>query len=147
LVAGAVGVLVNVAACIWWHMARRWWSIQHVKFLRMRHIEESIGLYQTRYLRYLDERVDKKTEDAKASLVEMCVPNGAIWRESVVQDLEHLRETHQIKGVQDFLKWFPLWNAVAWGIYVIYLLLEPFLPPWIEANQHLLGAVPCVLHP
>ncbi len=49
-----VGGFVIGLNLIWWKMAGRWWSIQHTKFYRMRHIEESIGLYQTRYLHYLD---------------------------------------------------------------------------------------------
>lgn len=131
----AIGILVNYAAWIWWHMARRWWSIQHAKFRRMRHIEQILHFHQVSYLDYLDAATVEDTKDAKNDtcqgldklayylrrqhLIETYLPN-----DGTANDLEDLRENHQHKGVQEYLKCFPLWNAVAWEIYVICLLLQ-----------------------
>jgi hypothetical protein len=56
---GRVAILAGVTsfafAFIWWLIARRLWSIQHVMFLRMRHIEKDIGLHANRYVQYIDD--------------------------------------------------------------------------------------------
>lgn len=40
-----LGALVLFMTILWWYMARRWWSIQHAFLIRMRHIEEDLGIY------------------------------------------------------------------------------------------------------
>src|SRR3972149_11973155 len=50
----ALGSFFLAVTIIWLFMARRWWSIQHAFFIRMRHIEEDLSTYQTRYIHYLD---------------------------------------------------------------------------------------------
>jgi hypothetical protein len=41
----AIGILST-----WWRLARRWWSVQHTMFLRMRHIEYQLGLGASLYV-------------------------------------------------------------------------------------------------
>jgi hypothetical protein len=42
----ASAVTIN-ATIVWWRFARRWWSIQHLKYERMREIETVVGLKQS----------------------------------------------------------------------------------------------------
>jgi hypothetical protein len=143
LVAALIGGLVTTTNCIWWHMAKRWWSIQHTKFFRMRHIEECVGFGQTRYLQYLDaltklddgEEEKERREKAVKALRERYLLNdvcvlGNLAR--IFEDLEsELARNHQWKGVQDFLKWFQRINLAAWALYVLYLIVREVL------GQHL----------
>ena len=50
-----IGFIVVSASYMWRAMARRWWSVQHAFYMRMRHIETILGLYQTRYVDFLDD--------------------------------------------------------------------------------------------
>ena len=34
-------IFIIVVSIIWWLMARRWWSVQHAMFCRMRHIAKN----------------------------------------------------------------------------------------------------------
>ncbi|MBW2334438.1 MAG: hypothetical protein JRF06_04970, partial [Deltaproteobacteria bacterium] len=55
-----VGTFVFIVQFIWYRMARRWWTIQHTHYLRMRHIEEELGiLYIQRYHTFRDEVYDR----------------------------------------------------------------------------------------
>jgi hypothetical protein len=141
LVAALIGGLVTTANCIWWRMARRWWSIQHTKFLRMRHIEECVGFGQTRYCKYLDalpkpDNSEKKKEKEKEEQEDIDKLREKYLRNDVrvlgnlariYDDLGELRENHEQNGVQYFLKWFPQINLAAWILYVLYLLLQDLL--------------------
>jgi hypothetical protein len=35
-----------IVSLVWWRMARRWWSIQQLKYERMREIEKALGFKQ-----------------------------------------------------------------------------------------------------
>ncbi len=49
-----IGVVVTTIVWLWWGMAQRWWTIQHITLRRMRHIEKELGLNQKRYIDYRD---------------------------------------------------------------------------------------------
>jgi hypothetical protein len=131
-----IGLLAILASWIWWRMARRWWSIQHVKFCRMRHIEERLQFfYQTRYLTYLDDLGDLKIRrsDTEKRQKEVDRLRGRFLPTDLTSDqqgdLDKLSRTHQSKGVQKFLCWLPILNTVAWGLYWICLILSLLWPP------------------
>ena len=107
LVAAFIGALVSLASFIWWRMARRWWSIQHAKYLRMRHIEEDLNIYQTRYVRYMDDISELST-------------SGLL--EGRQDDLRHFAN-YQRAGIQEYLRFLPLFIAIAWGLYLSVRLL------------------------
>lgn len=48
------GTLIVLLVWIWWGMARRWWDIQHITILRMKHIEEMLNFGQINYIKYKD---------------------------------------------------------------------------------------------
>ncbi len=50
-----IGAFVCLGSYMWLFIAKRWWSIQHTNYLRMRHIEEDLKVIcQTRYIEYRD---------------------------------------------------------------------------------------------
>jgi hypothetical protein len=140
-VAAIIGLLVVLTARLWWFMAKRWWSIQHAKFLRMCHIEETLGLYQTRYVYYLDgltraekkgnsRRQDKEDIRARRKLKERFLPTDPWVKDHLSEDMKDARANYQYKGVQDYLKCLPWLNLAAWSLYVIYLTglwKQPFM--------------------
>ncbi len=107
---GAVCIffLIAIAALVWWYMARRWWSVQHAKFCRMRHIEERLGVaYQVQYLDYLDGRLSPHCREGDprrnpGQLRQRFLPTHLTWDQQ--QDLECLLDNHQRTGVQRVLK-------------------------------------------
>ena len=48
------GAALVGAALVWWRMAKRWWHIQATVRIRMRHIEEDLGVFLTRYVEFRD---------------------------------------------------------------------------------------------
>jgi hypothetical protein len=126
----SVGLPIIFANWIWWGMARRWWSIQHAKYCRMFDIEQHLRvLYQTTYVRYLDDLHDpkngvrgwrnhrKREEDKqrlKTKLKEKyCLTAG--------QESGLLELSHQHLGVQFFIRLFPFVSTIAW---ILYWVLE-----------------------
>jgi len=105
-----VGGLVTATSFMWWYMARRWWSIQHAKYLRMRHIEEALcnTMYQVRYIQYLD---DPKTLSASGLPLEH------------QHQLRHF-SNYQRLGIQCVLRFFPYLVLTAWVLYIGALLLS-----------------------
>jgi hypothetical protein len=103
-----VGFLVVGMTLIWWGMARRWWSIQHIKFMRMRHIEAELGLYQYRYVAYAD---------SPGSLSESGLS---------LQQLEDIAgyKHYQRTGVQAVLAWLPWLVAAAWVASTVLRALD-----------------------
>lgn len=63
-----VAILASVIPFLWWQIARRLWSIEHVKLARMLEIEQELGIVrQTRQLKYLDDLHDRFGKQLKNS--------------------------------------------------------------------------------
>jgi len=59
LVSAVIAALSTAASFLWWQVANRWWTIEHIKFARMRHIERHLGvLRQNNYIKYVDDLYD-----------------------------------------------------------------------------------------
>lgn len=115
-VALIIGTLVSIASCIWLRMAKRWWSIQHACFLRMRHIEKELKLFQQRYVHFLDNPDGDKSWDLKNSGLP----------EDQKQEIKD-RATgggHQRSGIQDVVWTLPYINPIVWLFYVGWLFLR-----------------------
>ena len=130
VVAVVIGFLVIATTWIWWCMARRWWSIQHATFLRMRHIEECIGsLYQMRYVKYLDELRKLRQEsdcEGQRELEDRYFPrNLRIKQHLLHKDMEEVCGDYQRAGIQKVFRWFPWLNPLMWVVLWVVLWLDP----------------------
>lgn len=116
-VAAIVAALVILMSILWLGLARRWWSIQHAFYARMRHIEEELGLYQTRYVMYLDDPrklADSGLPSAHAEEIrERAKKRGFPFR------------PHQRRGVQGILVFLPILILLPWAVYVWWLCTLP----------------------
>ncbi len=119
-VAAVTGLFIIVVSVIWWLMARRWWSVQHAMFWRMRHIAEKLEIHGLIYIDYLD-----KPESYLRNPNQL--PKGLSEKEQA--DLKKRTEgcvfcrSHQHYGVQKCLKWFLVINILLWVIYCACRLL------------------------
>jgi hypothetical protein len=109
-----IGGFIFAVTLIWWFTARRWWSVQHAMFMRMRHIEEELDLHSLRYIQYLDhpDRIPK----LGIPLMHIKEIEGRARPKKWYR-----RPEHQKAGVQEILKFFPWVVAIAWLIYTYYL--------------------------
>lgn len=91
-----IGLLVFSISLIWWEMAKRWWDVQHVTFLRMRHLEEELHYYQTRYIYHKDGKGDLEA-------------NGITISQPQVDELNKSgSKTFHLEGVRAWL-WLLPW--------------------------------------
>lgn len=108
LISLLICIVFIVASWIWWHMARRWWSIQHAKYLRMRHIEKELGIYQARYIEYLDDL--SKLQDSNLA-------------NELQGELMQFQD-YQKDGIQKYLRLLPIFVSLAWIIYLCVRILQ-----------------------
>lgn len=111
-VAGVIGLSVLLVSIVWFFIARRWWSIQQAYFIRMRHIEEELGLYAVRYLRFLDDPgtlAGSGLCEAHASELERRARSRKVL------------PAHQRWGIQWILSFLPLIVLLTWGAYTAWL--------------------------
>jgi hypothetical protein len=115
-IACVVGPIVFVLSLIWWLVARRWWSVQHAMFLRMRHIERRLGMHSLNYIGYLDHAELVPKEGLSAT-------ERTEIKERRERNLFLGVKDHQRKGVQEFIWVFPLLLLFAWMGYAIILFI------------------------
>ncbi|MFX0116643.1 MAG: hypothetical protein ACFFB3_18990 [Candidatus Hodarchaeota archaeon] len=115
-VAAMIGGFSFLVSLMWWFIARRWWSVQHAMFMRMRHIEQDLGFHSTRYVKYLDDSSK--------------IPKSELKKE-YVQELQKRSEEngffgkgHQRTGVQAILIFFPYIVLIAWSVYTLWLYIN-----------------------
>ncbi|CAG0935434.1 hypothetical protein TFLX_04274 [Thermoflexales bacterium] len=114
-VAALIGLSVFLTSLGWFFIARRWWSIQHAYFIRMRHIEERLGIYAVRYLYFLDN---------PAALV-----SGRLSAEHAAElgkrstKRRVILPIHQRFGVQRVLSFLPVVIFMVWVLYVMWLII------------------------
>ena len=108
-----VGLLVICIVWIWWKMANRWWDIQHVTFMRMRHIESTLHLYRNRYIKYLDSRLGRRDLEVISDLPD-----------KEKKDLKG-KFTQFYKGqVRGVMKWLPRAITIIWLSYVVIAIIK-----------------------
>ena len=120
LVAAAVGIGVFLMSSVWVRLARRWWSIQQACFMRMRHIETELGLFQTRYVHYLDDppRYVQYLDDP------LTLTDSGLRKEYESEILERaekrerLCRVHQRAGIQRFSCCLPTIIFISWAVYL-----------------------------
>lgn len=125
-----VAMLASVIPFLWWQVARRLWSIEHLKLARMLEIEQELDLVrQTRQLKYLDDLHKRfgrklKTDSKDPTIAEFRSELRRKYRISVAEaaDLEQL--DHHRRGPQDVLKWFPVLNGLLWGLFTYVELIR-----------------------
>lgn len=102
-----VGLLVSVTSLVWWFMAKRWWDIQHATFLRMKHLEEELHYYQTRYIYHKDGKCDLQ-------------PSGSALSQPQIDELNTvINKKFHLRGVQSWLRLLPYYFVpIAWGEYI-----------------------------
>lgn len=115
-VACLIGPTVFVLSVIWWLVARRWWSVQHAMFMRMRHIERRLGMHSLNYVRYLDNpKLMPRTGLNQAEKKEI--------NERREKDIFPFIKDHQKRGVQEFIWVFPLLLLGVWFLYAFILFI------------------------
>ncbi|OFW64866.1 MAG: hypothetical protein A2Y74_09225 [Actinobacteria bacterium RBG_13_63_9] len=119
----AVGSLSTASSIMWWAMAKRWWSIQHAKFRRMRHIEATFQTPgQMHYISFLDHlHSDRKSAPLKAE-----DPRVVAFAEQYSLQIAQAKSLAELqyhrRGPMEILKYFPALTALAWAVYVLVLL-------------------------
>jgi len=116
-VAMFAGLLSYAVSTVWWFVARRWWSIQHAMFLRMRHIERALGLHSFWYIQYLDH-----PELLKAIRLPKADEADILRRASNTNSIG-IRD-HQKTGPQSLIWILPFLLLGVWWLYAIALLLS-----------------------
>ena len=110
-----IGLLVSTMSHLWLRMARRWWSVQHAFFMRMRHIEATLGLYQVRYVGFLDN-IDGL--DA--------TPLSETFK-AEIRARSHKRDdggkAHEKEGVRRTLEKLPCLDSAAWFLYGLWRII------------------------
>ena len=122
-------VLVG-AGFLWWGLAQRWWSVQHVRFTRMIEIERILQRAgQASYVQYLNDITDLM-RDRKRRLSGRKPIGRPVARLRYTITLDEASELRRINwpnyyrsGPRDFLKWLPWVNFAVWLIYTGLLLL------------------------
>ncbi len=106
-----IGLLVTFISSIWYSMATRWWDIQHTTFLRMKHLEEILGLYQVRYIYYRDGKIDLE-------------PNETTLKKQFIYELKgHQTTKFHLRGVKKWLRLLPWFISISWGEFCFYLFI------------------------
>jgi hypothetical protein len=114
-IACMIAPITLVISLLWWLIARRWWSVQHAMFFRMRHIERELGIHSLTYIKYLDHpeliEESKLSKNEKQELVERSSKRVLLGMKD-----------HQRLGVQEVVWVLPILVFISWVIYAFVLL-------------------------
>jgi hypothetical protein len=109
-----LGLVIIIVVWIWWGMAKRWWDIQHLKFLRMAHIEEDLCLFQTRYSHFRNGAINEN------GTLELTTSGLAEKYQKQVGYFPRFKR----KGVQKNLRYLPWLVTFTWPTLLVVSLLE-----------------------
>lgn len=109
-----VGILSSSLVFIWWMAAKRWWDIQHTKFMRMRHIESRLGILQNRYIAHRDSQTE----------IQVAELGGDKTAENQLEELNQFEDARAAKrfprmGVQKWFRLFPFLNVALWLALIV----------------------------
>ena len=116
-VACLLAPIALIISGLWWLIARRWWSVQHAMFMRMRHIEKRLGMHSLNYVRYLDN-----VKFMPTSGLDQAEKDELNQRRE--KDIFPYIKDHQKRGVQEFIWVLPLLLFFIWFIYALILLVD-----------------------
>jgi hypothetical protein len=106
-----------IVSLVWWRMAKRWWSIQRLKYERMMEIEDSLGFKQ---VSMVSERDNNKMQHIKSyrfiywfryRIHKSIIPERCADR-TKIKHYEH-------RGIIPAIKLLLLSNAILWIILVL----------------------------
>ena len=121
LLLGPFAIAVLLA---WWRMARRWWSIEHAMFLRMRHIERQLQhLNANLYVKYLDHIKGKQRPGSSEVPPTLNLPDER--REDFLEELAAIGrlDEYEHQGVQPIVKFVVVVNIAMWGMFSVISLV------------------------
>jgi len=125
----SIGLIAVVGVFIWWSIAKRWWSAQHVRFTRMLHIEQALRQPgQVSYMRYLDDLKDLTRDRKKRSVSAWQPRRYRVPRRRYSITPQQARDIHRLnwpnyqrRGPRDVLRYFPWTYLVAWILLAVAL--------------------------
>ncbi|MHB1418074.1 MAG: hypothetical protein ACYCX4_00580, partial [Bacillota bacterium] len=132
-----LGVFVIIWVWIWWFIAKRWWDIQHTTFMRMRHIENELGLFQQRYIRYLDQNGDEEQEKCYEENLEN-LNYKYLGEINYRMEYDNQYKNFHKGKVKGAIICLPRSVTIIWVIYIIYSMHD-----WIggESIMQVIGNV------
>ena len=118
-----MGLLIFFSCIIWWFMASRWWDIQHTTFLRMRHLEEKLKFYQTRYIYYKDGKI--KDIDLDDLPEEQLVQLKGGYKDKEDSNYKYkIDKRFCLRGVKKWLRLFPWFVLISWFGYGFHIWIS-----------------------
>ena len=125
-----IAIFASAIPFLWWQIARRLWSVEHLKLGRMLAIEQELRIVrQTRQLKYLDDLHKQfgkalKRADADPVIDKFRAELRRKYGISVAEarNLEQL--DHHRRGPQDVLIWFAPLNTLVWVLFVFAELIR-----------------------
>jgi hypothetical protein len=110
--------LVIIISLVWWRMARRWWSIQHLKYERIRKIEDNLGFSQ---VTMVNERDTETMQHIKSyrfiHWFRYQIPRNITPKRC--DDITKI-ENYEHRGIQPAIKLLLFSNAILWLILIIF---------------------------
>jgi hypothetical protein len=121
-----IGLLIISIVWIWWKISNRWWDIQYTIILRMRDIENELGMFQNRYVRFLDNPI------AKRKTIEL---DGL--SEKYLDELKTMSPKFYKGQVRGITRRLPIIITLLWMIYLLKLIIKDF----IGGNMQVIGTI------
>ena len=101
-----------IVSLVWWRMAKRWWSIQHLKYERMREIEKILGFRQ---ISIVNERDNETMQHIKSYRFlywfRYQIPKNITAKKC--DDIVKIKN-HEHRGIQPAISFLILANAILW---------------------------------
>ena len=128
VVACLLGVAVFFFSMFWFFISRRWWSIQHSCYLRMKHIEEDLNLYKIRYLDYLDEpkssKIIKLPKKQRKELKKRASNYSVGCVRKKINKWFKKIGGHQREGIQGIILVAIAFNLIIWIAIILYAFVK-----------------------
>ena len=108
-----IGLMVISINLIWFFISRRWWTLQHIVFLRMRHLEQKLNYKINSYIAHFDGSINLSA-DASLSEIELLQLN------------QFNKNSNHLSGVYKWIRIYPFIIATAimeYGFYLYYRCL------------------------
>jgi hypothetical protein len=118
------------ASFVWWRFAKRWWSIQHLKFERMDEIERRIDRQMQFQQSILVSERDKEAIGHKRHLHEQGSWYERIWSLcfSIPREVQaaqsHRVRNYEYRGNQPVGRLLLVTNVLLWSLFIIYTAVQ-----------------------
>ena len=117
----AIAFFMITASLVWWRLSRRWWSIQHVKYNRMKVLEGKLGFKQNTLVECADSEVMSKIRSKQQDrnccklfwLLRYSIPKKG---DSIPSEQDENITKHEHRGNQPAIKLLVFTNIVIWII-------------------------------